>query len=844
MFYAGHGIESDGRNYLIPVDAELENELDLAYAAVDVSLVLDRLHDARAAVNLVILDACRDNPLPSRGRSGSRGLARIAAPSGTLVAYAARPGQAAQDGEPGGNGVFTGELLKALGEPGLKVEEVFKRVAVGVRSRTGGSQEAWSEGLITGDFYFVPPRRGAPAAPTAGSPVAPASPPVYDPRITENLFWESVKDSESAADYEAYLAQYPSGAFASLARVRIAALRRSQVSSLPSLAVPAARPVAPGPSIVELDESYVTLKTSNLRSEPTTGGQKVSTIPAGTPVRVTGKLSDGSWYRIAHAGGVAWVWGELVGRPRPAAPVPAQPAAAMLPTPPRHPPAAAGPPATGRGTAGETPQRGGELTFVVGAPIPSYDRHIESTFGMMHPIRPFYSVLVRMNPDNPASTTDIVCDLCVGEVPEPTNGGRTYVFRIRRGVEFHDGTALTARDVKASFDKIVFPPENIASARRAAFSMVDSIGAPDDHTVVFNLKYPSGAFVPALAMPFNFVHHVDGGYVKGERNEKYHHAGMPYLDGYTSFFAPKMSVRLQALRDARADIEFRGFPPQVRDDLVNASGGQIEVQESDWNCALIVTPNHRVRPFDDPRVRRALTLAIDRWSGARYLSRIGIVRAVGGVGFPGHPLSSSPEYLERNIAGYSRDIEASRAEARRLLREAGQANLKFTLNNRGVDQPYKIVGTWLIEQWKQIGVAVDQQIQPTAPFYHTLRTEKDYAVSMDFNCQSVVNPILDVAKFLPSSGSNYANFSDRRLDDMFARMMRSGAPAERKSLMQLFEKRVLDDLASQFVTLWSRRIVLHRSYVKGWTIGPSHYQNQSLENVWIDQAEYRKQRRG
>ncbi len=112
VFYAGHGIEAEGRNYLIPVDAELESDVDLGYAAIDVDAVLGRLKGARAAVNVLILDACRDNPLPKRGRSAARGLARVNPPSGTFVAYAAGLGEVAQDGEPGGNGVFTGELLR------------------------------------------------------------------------------------------------------------------------------------------------------------------------------------------------------------------------------------------------------------------------------------------------------------------------------------------------------------------------------------------------------------------------------------------------------------------------------------------------------------------------------------------------------------------------------------------------------------------------------------------------------------------------------------------------------------------------------------------------------------
>src|SRR3546814_509172 len=152
------------------------------------------------------------------------------------------------------------------------------------------------------------------------------------------------------------------------------------------------------------------------------------------------------------------------------------------------------------------PQYGGILKYVVPAEPPSFDGHRETTFALIHPIAPFYSLLIRVNPANPSDPTDFVCDLCVGEVPKPTNGGKTYTFKLREGVKFHDGTPLTSKDVKASFDRIVFPPKGVASARKAFYTMVESIEAPDDLTVVFNLKYPSGAFIPSVAIPYNFIY--------------------------------------------------------------------------------------------------------------------------------------------------------------------------------------------------------------------------------------------------------------------------------------------------------------------------------------------------
>jgi len=521
-----------------------------------------------------------------------------------------------------------------------------------------------------------------------------------------------------------------------------------------------------------------------------------------------------------------------------------------------------------RADAAPTPQRGGTLEFMVASDPPSFDPHRESTFGVIHPIAPFYSLLIRINPDNPSAADDFVCDLCEGAVPAPSADGLEYRFTIRSDVKFHDGTPLSAHDVKASLDKIVFPPESVPSARKAQMSMVESVAAPDDRTVVIRLRYPSGAFLPALATPFNviyskkdlethgfdwhtkningtgpfmFVEMQSGAFVSGKHNPTYHHVGadgkaLPYLDGFKALQAPKESVRMQAIRGGRAAMEFRGLPPPTRDALVASLGDKITVQESDWNCVLLVTPNHKKPPFDDVRVRRALTLAIDRWGGSEPLSRIAIVKTVGGVVFPGQPLAATREELQE-LAGYGPDIEKSRAESKALLKEAGHEGLAFELNNRAVDQPYKVVGTWLIDQWSKVGMKVKQDVIPTGPFYDRLRKKKDFDVSIDFNCQSVINPLSDVSKFVPGSGDNYTNSDeDPVLSKMYESMNRTADTAEQRKTMRDFERRVLDEEASQFVTLWWYRIVPHRSYVQGWKISPSHYLNQSLDGVWIDKS--------
>jgi peptide/nickel transport system substrate-binding protein len=334
--------------------------------------------------------------------------------------------------------------------------------------------------------------------------------------------------------------------------------------------------------------------------------------------------------------------------------------------------------------------------------------------------------------------------------------------------------------------------------------------------------------------PFKFAGYEVGQSIKGVRNPDYYHPGQPYLDGFTAIYAPKQAVRIDAIRADRAAGEFRGLPPSARDELARELGDKIVIQESDWNCGNVITPNHKHKPFDDVRVRRALTLAIDQWHGAAALSRIANVRTVGGIVFPGSPLAATKEELH-TLAGYWPDIEKSRAEARRLLKEAGAEGLKFELLNRNVDQPYKFVATWLIDDWSKVGLQAVQRVLPTGPWFDSMRTG-NFDVVVEANCNSVVNPLNDVQKYLPHEvfPGNYGQYEDKESIDIYNQMLRETDPAKQRALMRAFEKRVLDTQAHEMVITYWNRIVPLRSYVKGWKISPSHFLNQDLANVWID----------
>jgi peptide/nickel transport system substrate-binding protein len=509
------------------------------------------------------------------------------------------------------------------------------------------------------------------------------------------------------------------------------------------------------------------------------------------------------------------------------------------------------------GVAQDKPRYGGVLTFVVPSEPPSYDAHQEETFGLIHPTAPHYNTLMRVDPFDKTGTKP------VGDLAESwtiSKDGLVYTFKLRKGVKFHDGGEMTSKDVKASYDKIIFPPAGIKSLRKDSYDAVEVVEAPDPYTIRFRLKWPEPSLLLNLASPWNwiykadilakdmhwyethimgtgpflFVEHIKGSEWVGKKNPNYWDKGKPYLDGYRALFVSSSAQQVAAIRAGRAHIQFRSFSPPERDQLVQALGDKVTVQESPWDCLNFVSMHHEKKPFDDKRVRRALSLALDRYEGSKNLSKITLVKDVAGVQVPGTPWATPPAELEK-LAGYGHDINANRAEARRLLREAGVPDgFSFTFKNRGIPHPYEPLGIWLIDQWRQIGLNVKQEVIE-ASAYHPMLKRGDFEVAMDFQCGFIVEPDLDLPRFVSNSDANYGKHKDKVIDELFQKQSRAIDLEERRKYLRAFEKRLLDEEAHVIYTLQWHRIVVHSAKVKGWTITPSHYLNNQLDTVWLSE---------
>jgi uncharacterized caspase-like protein len=354
FYFAGHGVQSRGVNYLLPVDGAIQDEADLDLVAVQADWVLRQLFSARNRTNIVILDACRNNPFASFSGTAEQGLAEMNAPTGTFIAYASAPGSVALDGAAGTHSPFTEALSAGILADGAPIEQVFRQVRVAVLEKTGGRQTPWDSSSLTSEFFFDPPEpvdpedlaarqlwnsvkqtadpvqiilflrqypessvsaearalleasiadlgAGGQAAPAAESPApviesppavaaAPAPAPTpAEPTPREEDLIAQAQATGALEDYEAYLAAYPDGVFASLAIAEIENLRATAAAPPPgpalTLAAPEAAPEpAPHATAPDLGDQTITFLTPlAARGFEPIAGRSIAQIIEGSP---------------------------------------------------------------------------------------------------------------------------------------------------------------------------------------------------------------------------------------------------------------------------------------------------------------------------------------------------------------------------------------------------------------------------------------------------------------------------------------------------------------------------------------------------------------------------------
>jgi hypothetical protein len=294
FYYAGHGVQVRGANYLVPVGANLTKEADVDFQMLDANLVLRQMEGGGTKLNIVILDACRNNPFGGGGvRATEGGLAEMRAPEGTLISFATQPGNVAQDGA-AGNSPFTKALAVTIIRPGLDIFRAFNEVGLAVASATAGAQQPWiSVSPIKGDFYFA----GTPAASTAAQSSE-------DPAAA---VWAVTQNTTSQAILEDFIRQFGSTAYSTMAKARLDELKKSQVAVVtPTVASPIAptptfaQPPAQ-PSKVIVDPVLVGTFERDTVTDDYDWHFIYSIAPDGTYHLVTTQEEDGTYHAVAGA---------------------------------------------------------------------------------------------------------------------------------------------------------------------------------------------------------------------------------------------------------------------------------------------------------------------------------------------------------------------------------------------------------------------------------------------------------------------------------------------------------------------------------------------------------------
>jgi len=293
-------------------------------------------------------------------------------------------------------------------------------------------------------------------------------------------------------------------------------------------------------------------------------------------------------------------------------------------------------------------------------------------------------------------------------------------------------------------------------------------------------------------------------------------------------------VRAAAIRSGRAYIEFRDLPLSEAEAIKRQLGDKAVVQHTPMVGQFGIAINNTIKPFSDVRVRRALTLGLDRYTAGRVLFPLTGLKHVGGLMRPGTEWALPPAELEK-LPGFWRDAEKSRAEAKKLLAEAGYPNgFKVVLKNRNVKLPYQDWAVFVIQEWRKIGIEAENRPLETAAFIADGRDNGNFELIVSATVEYIDDPDVFLRRYTTGDPGNLGRYSDPALDDLYTRQTRTLDPAERKKLLVELQKRVLEQ-AYYMPGLWWTRNVVHWAKVKNYVAPPSHYTNQKLQDVWLSE---------
>jgi peptide/nickel transport system substrate-binding protein len=509
--------------------------------------------------------------------------------------------------------------------------------------------------------------------------------------------------------------------------------------------------------------------------------------------------------------------------------------------------------------ASPTPKVGGVLNVMQREPLPSLSIHEEATVSTVWPMSPCYNNLVLFDPAKPQERPETV----VGELAERwdwQDGGKALVFALRRGVKWHDGQPFTARDVKHTFDIVREAPGVTqrlrVNPRKLWYENVADIETPAPETVSFRLKRPQPSLLLMLASgyspiypahvpvaqlrsrcvgtgPFRVKEHRPGEGLEYERNPDYFVKGRPYLDGIRYIPIRDRATKFAALQAGQLDVSFPGDGSKAIAEQILAALPRMVVQMSLENNADNVLINHRKPPLNDARVRRAISLAIDRRG---YVSGVHQGGALPGGAMAPRPYGvwGLPEKDLASLPGYGAPAR-DKAEARKLLAEAGFGPgrpLRVTMSTRAIPR-YLDFASFVVDQLKQVGLeAVLEQVETGV--WHPKMTRRQYELAANV---TGIGPDDPDANFFENykcgSPRNYSDYCNPEVDRLIEEQSQTMEPAKRLRLVHEIDKRLQLEVARAIMG-WRLLYFLHWPHVKNLVAHQSIYNFGRMQDVWLD----------
>ena len=338
FYFAGHGMQLVDNKVLLPIDAEIESPVAVRQSSIDISDIAQKMSFGRPGQpNLIILDSCLNNPFPHTASASEYHPNKGTLPDQTLIAFSTSPGGLAFEGSDK-HSIYTSELIRVMSETGLTIDEIFTRVRLAVSQKTGHRQKPWILSSLQKRLSLMS------SANTGATPQRQKQTPLSETTMLSMLsrgilpqdgeaqyeleFWQSIKDSTDAADYEAYLEAYPNGKFSLLAKSRAERYKKSA-------------PEQPALIITDMDVDYIVVRTANIRQEPSAKSKRLGELKQDSTVHVTGQVSGSNWYQVKSATGImGFVFGDLLQKTAPKPKAPTAPAPHSVPKPVAAPPIA------------------------------------------------------------------------------------------------------------------------------------------------------------------------------------------------------------------------------------------------------------------------------------------------------------------------------------------------------------------------------------------------------------------------------------------------------------------------------------------------------------------------